>query len=186
MNLYIKYNFERTYRVLLREQLDRYGIKYQLVGGGCIKLDEKLSKEKYNELVTALNHYGIDIIDSQKAVTVQKIKDEIRAMLHIDNGMPLIKMSAYLSDCLKENYRTLASVFSEVCHVSIESYIIFQKIELVKQLLLFDKMSLTEISHKLQYSSVAHLSNQFKNATGFNPSVFQKITLAKRSRVNLS
>ena len=186
MNLNIKCNFEQTYRVLLREQLDKYGIKYRLVSGVCIKLDGKLSKEKYNELVTALNHYGIDIIDSQKAVIVQKIKDEIRMMLQIDNGMPLIKMSAYLSDCLNQNYRVLSSVFSEVCHVSIESYIIFQKIELVKQLLLLDKMSLTEISHKLQYSSVAHLSNQFKNATGFNPSVFQKITLAKRSRINLS
>jgi AraC-like DNA-binding protein len=184
MNLFIKYNFEQMYQVVLREQLEKLGIEYNITGAGCIKLSAKIEKQKYNELADALNHYGISIIESQKAITAQRIKDEIRAILYHDNGIPMLKMSAYLSQSLNENYRTLSSVFSEVCHMSIESYVIFQKIELVKQLLLTEKMSLTEISHKLQYSSVAHLSNQFKNLTGFNPSVFQKIASAKMSRLN--
>lgn len=184
MDIFIKYNYERTYQVLIREQLERHEIDFDLTNSGCITLDNKICREKYDSLVKSLKHYGIDIVDNQKVIIVQKIKDVVRKMLHADNGMPLVKISTYLSEQLNENYRSLSSLFSEVCHISIESFIIFHKIELVKQFLLTDKLTLTEISHKLQYSSVAHLSNQFKNITGFSPSVFQKITMTKRAQLN--
>jgi AraC-like DNA-binding protein len=184
MDIFIKCNYERTYQVLIREQLERHEIDFDLSNSGCIKLDNNICRKKYDSLVESLKHYGIDIVDNHKAIMVQKIKDAVRKMLHADNGMPLVKISSYLSESLGESYRTLSSLFSEVCHISIESFIIFHKIELVKQLLLTDKLTLTEISHKLQYSSVAHLSNQFKNITGFSPSVFQKITQTKRAMLN--
>jgi len=184
MNLVIKYNFERTYKVILQEQLDKHGLDYDFTSAGCIKLASKITEQQYNCLIESLNHYGIDIIDNQKAIIVQKIKHIVREMLNKDNGMPLIKISTYLSECLNENYRTISAIFSDVCYMSIESFIIFHKIEIVKQLLLRENLSLTEISHKLQYSSVAHLSNQFKNLTGFSPTTFQKITINKRLQLN--
>jgi len=180
MNLYLKYNFDRTCRVILQEQLDKFDFKYTIAETGTISFEENISMEQYVSLQQRLMHYGIEIVDNQKAILVQKIKAAIMAMLEQDN-MPLIKISTYLSEKLDENYRTLSNVFTEVCHISIESFIIIQKIERVKQLLITENLSLTEISFRMNYSSVAHLSNQFKKITGFTPTVFQKVVQNKRT-----
>ena len=180
MNLFVKYNFEKTCKVILQEQLDKFGFQYTITGNGSVNFAKSIPMHQYQSLVASLNKYGIEIVDNQKAIMVQRIKSVIMSMLYQDNAMPLIKISSYLSEALNENYRTLSQVFTEVCHISIESFIIIHKIEIVKQLLLVDNMSLTEISHKLQYSSVAHLSNQFKNLTGLTPTNFQKISTYKR------
>lgn len=180
MNLYLKYNFDRTCRVILQEQLDKFDFKYTIAGVGTVNFQESIPMDKYVLLQNQLRHYGIEIVDNQKAILVQKIKAAIMAMLEEDN-MPLIKISTFLSEKLDENYRTLSNVFTDVCHISIESFIIIQKIEKVKQLLITENLSLTEISFRMNYSSVAHLSNQFKKITGFTPTVFQKVVQNKRT-----
>ena len=180
MNLYLKYNFEKTCRVILQEQLDKFDFEYTIAGPGAVNFQENIPMQQYIMLQRELSRYGIEIIDNQKAILVQKIKAAILTMLEKDN-MPLIKISTYLSESLNENYRTLSNVFTEVCHISIESFIIIQKIERVKQLLITENLSLTEISFRMNYSSVAHLSNQFKKITGFTPTVFQKVVHNKRT-----
>lgn len=179
MNLFVKYNLETTCRMILQEQLDKFNLNYNITGVGCVQFADSIPMEKYRNLLTELKRYGIEIIDNQKAILVQRIKETIMGMLRY-NDMPLVKISTYLSEKLGESYRTLSQVFSEVCHISIESFIIIHKIELVKHLMVQENLSLTEISYRLHYSSVAHLSNQFKKITGLTPTTFQKIVKYKR------
>ncbi len=180
MNIYLKCNFEKICRVILQEKVGALNVDYNITTSGSIYFPKSICVQKLTELKKELSIYGIEIITDQKAILVQKIKNLIASMFTSDSNMPLVKISSYLSDSLNENYRTLSQIFTEECHMSIESFIIFYKTEIVKQLLLNENLSLTEISHKLQYSSVAHLSNQFKNSTGLNPSAFQKIVTTKR------
>ncbi len=180
MNLYLKYNLDTTCRVVLKEQLDKFDFTYTITSAGTVHFKDSIPMNQYTILQQQLYHYGIEIVDNQKAILVQKIKTAILSMLEEDT-MPLIKISTYLSENLNENYRTLSNVFTEVCHISIESFIILQKIERVKKLLITENLSLTDISFRMNYSSVAHLSNQFKKLTGFTPTVFQKVIHNKRS-----
>lgn len=180
MNLYLKYNFEKTCRVILQEQLDKFNFKHVISDNGCIHFSEPIPTSDYLKFHGELSRYGIEIIDNRKAIIVQKIKTIIITMLDTYN-IPLIKISTYLSEELKESYRTIAQIFSEVCYMSIENFIIVHKIEKVKQLMTVENLSITEISYKLNYSSVAHLSNQFKKNTGFTPTTFQRIAAHKRS-----
>jgi len=182
MNLFVKYNLETTCRTILQEQLDKFSFEYTITGMGCVKFNDRIPMDQYQKLTAELNRYGIEIIDNQKAILVQKIKETILSMLQYSDSMPLMKISSYLSEKLGESYRTLSQVFSEVCHLSIESFIIIHKIELVKQLMVSENLSLTEISYRLHYSSVAHLSNQFKKITGLTPTTFNKIVRTKRNQ----
>ena len=178
MNLYLRYNLDKMCRVVLQEQLDKFGFRYSLNDSGCVYFPDNIPDSEYLMFHTTLNRYGIEIIDNKKAIMVQKVKDAINEML--DNGdMPIMKISAHLSEKLGENYRVITQLFSEVCHITIESFIIISKIERVKQLLTSESLSLTEISYKLKYSSVAHLSNQFKNITGLTPSSFQRLAQSR-------
>ena len=114
---------------------------------------------------------------------VQKIKDAIVEMVFSEKGVN-VKASVYLAEKLNHSYGYMSSLFSEVTYTSIENFIILQKIERAKQLIINDKMTLTEIAYKLNYSSVAHLSTQFKNTTGITPSQFQKIIQKRREKAN--
>lgn len=179
MNLYLKHNIDKTCRVILQEQLDKFGFEYKLIDRGNVYFPKPIPISQYIKLHDALYRYGIEIIDNKKVILVQKVKLLISAMLTNDD-LPVMKISAFLSTELQENFRTISHIFTEVCYISIENFIIIHKIELVKQLLMIDHLSLTEISFKLHYSSVAHLSNQFKKVTGLTPSIFQKLAHRKR------
>ncbi|TRW27188.1 AraC family transcriptional regulator [Flavobacterium zepuense] len=181
MNVYLKYNIEKLCRSVLHDKLSGTGISYNLNPDGSVSFPLGICRDKYQQLLEDLKNFGIEIIDDYKAILVQKVKSLITDILYKNNALPTLKISAYLADTLNENYRTLANVFTEMCHISIESFIIFHKIEFVKKLLLQEGLSLTEISYRLQYSSVAHLSNQFKNMTGLTPSAFQKLSINRRS-----
>ncbi|WP_417352694.1 helix-turn-helix domain-containing protein [Flavobacterium alkalisoli] len=180
MELYIKYNIDQMCKVLLQEQLDKFDIDCTVTEPGYVKFKENIPMEKYNQLIDSLKQYGIEIVDNQKSILVQKIKNAIIEMLYSDKGMQSLKISSYLSEKLDESYRTLSQVFSEVTFISIENFIILHKIERVKQLLMTESLSLTEISFMMNYSSVAYLSQQFKNITGVTPTTFQKIMKQKR------
>ncbi|AWH86587.1 AraC family transcriptional regulator [Flavobacterium album] len=180
MNLYLKYNLEKTCRVVLQEQLEQLGLDYTIAGSGNIVLGHNTEREVYNMLIDRLNYYGIEIVDDKKGMMVQRTKDAIIEMLN-SKDLPVHKISSYLSEKVGANYRSISQAFSEVCCISLESFIIIHKIERAKKLLTNENMSLTEIAYALHYSSVAHLSNQFKKITGLTPTAFHKVIMHKRN-----
>ena len=144
---------------------------------------EKINPLVFSALTEELKEYGIDIIENQKSVLVQKIKDTIIEMIHSPE-LVNVKSSVYLAEKLSHSYGYLSNLFSDVTYTSIENYIILQKIEYAKQLIVSSDLSLTEIAFQLNYSSVAHLSTQFKNVTGITPSAFQRIITKRREIAN--
>jgi AraC-like DNA-binding protein len=146
-----------------------------------VELKDNISNDLLNELSSGLNNYGIEIVESHKSILVQKIKDAIIEMVFMEEKLPTSKTSSYLADKLNHRYGYISNLFSEVTYTSIENFIILQKIERAKQLLITNELTITEIAWKLNYSSVAHLSNQFKNVTGLTPSMFQRIINKRRT-----
>lgn len=181
MKMFIKFDFNVICRKVLEEKLIKYNIKYRVLAFGEVDILEKPDSAVLLAFTEELKEYGIDIIENQKSVLVQKIKDTIIEMIH-NTELVNVKSSVYLADKLSYSYGYLSNLFSEVTYTSIENYIILQKIEYAKQLIVSSDLSLTEIAFQLNYSSMAHLSTQFKNVTGITPSGFQRI-LTKRSEI---
>lgn len=179
MKVYLKYNYPQLTKKILEDKLSELGYKFKIVGFGEFNFLEKIPAEKIMELTEQFQEYGIEIIENQKSALVQKIKDTIVEMVNSDTPIN-VKSSVHIAEKLNLSYVYLSSVFSEVTYTSIENYIIIQKIELAKQLIINTNMNLTEISIQLNYSSVAHLSSQFKNNTGMTPSAFQRIILKRK------
>ena len=175
MNLYLKYDTYLACKTILQEQFEKFQLRYTLKSYWEVEIKEALARSTLNELNSSLNNYGIEIVGSHKSILVQKIKDAIIEMVYMEDKLPTSKTSSYLADKLNHSYGYISRVFSEVTYTSIENFIILQKIERAKELLINNELTLTEIAWKLNYSSVAHLSNQFKNATGITPSMFQRI-----------
>ena len=183
MKLHIRYDIHISCKIILQEQLDKLQLPYVLTGLGEIEINEAISAEKYKELETNLTKYAIEIIDDPKKVFTQKIKDAIVEMVYMEESLLPIKTSAYLSKKLNKSYNYIAGVFSEVTFTSIQNFINLHKIERAKQEIIGGKDTLTEIAWKLNFSSVAHLSNDFKKITGLSPSAFQRI-IKKRKEAN--
>jgi AraC-like DNA-binding protein len=134
-------------------------------------------------LRTGLLHSGLELLDDKKSILIEKIKNVIIELIHYSEEVPKINFSNYLSEKLKYDYTYLANTFSEVKGITIQQFIIMDKIEKVKELLLYDELNLTEIAFKLNYSSVAHLSTQFKKVTGLSPSFYRQ--LKEKRNINL-
>lgn len=184
MNLFIKFDFNAVCTTVLEHCLQQLDIAYDIVGFGEVSFPQPLSEAKKEEFLALLAPYQIEIVEDHKRILVQKIKDAILEMIYDEDTEVQVKSSVYLSEKLGHSYGYLSNLFSEVTYTSIENFIILQKIEYTKQLIIQENLSLTEIAYKLRYSSVAHLSTQFKNTTGITPSAFQRI-IAKRKQ-NLS
>lgn len=180
MKLYIKYDINLACRVILQEQLERLDIKYQLLDLGEIEFTETISQHTFEDLRNSLSRYGIELLDNQKSQLIQRIKDTIVEMIYEKDKLPTSTISSYLSDKLNLSYGYISNIFSEHTYTSIENYIIMQKIERAKKLIIEDGLTLTEVSYKLNYSSVAHLSGQFKKTTGLTPSMFKRIVDKRR------
>lgn len=183
MRLNLKFDFNAVCRKVLDETLLKHHINHKIIGFGEVELLDKLSPETLENLSNDLSAYNIEIVENQKSILVQKIKDVITDMVFNEDTNVNLKASAYLAETLEHSYGYLSNLFSEVTYTSIENFIIIQKIEYTKQLIVNSDLSLTEIAFKLNYSSVAHLSTQFKNTTGITPSAFQRI-IAKRRELN--
>ncbi|MGV7105622.1 helix-turn-helix domain-containing protein [Flavobacterium sp. U410] len=179
MKLFLKVDNNRLAQKVLDEKLSAFGIKYTLVNANEVLFLESVSTEQYEAIQKILAEYGFEIIENQKNVLVQKIKDTIVEMVLQEENLN-VKVSAYLAEKLEHSYGYLSNLFSEVTYTSIENFVILQKIEHAKQLMVNSNLSLTEIAFKLNYSSVAHLSSQFKNTTGVTPSAFQRIITKRR------
>ena len=180
MKLNVKYDINVACRIILKETLVALEIPYESIRLGEVELVGDVSTEKLAHLNIALSKYGIEILDNQKNILIQKTKDAIIELVYREEGMPAVKISSYLSDKMNYSYSYLSSLFSEVTYTSIENFIILQKIERAKQLIIREDLTLTEISHLLSYSSVAYLSNQFKKTTGLSPTSFQAIVRKRR------
>ncbi len=184
MKLYIKYDIHYAVNVLIREKLNELGLEFELGGLGEIEILNDISETQLLQLNNFLNHYGIDIVDNLKSTLVQKTKDVIREMIYKEEGLPTSKISSYIAEKVNRSYGYLHNLFAENTYTSIGNYIIMQKIERAKQLIMEGDLTLTEISYKLSYSSVAHLSYQFKKTTGLTPSAFQRIIKRRRGEID--
>lgn len=180
MKVYLKFDYVQLTKKIVQDRLTELGYKFNIMGFGEFNFLEKVPNSKMVELTSIFREYGIDIVENQKSVLVQKIKDAIIEMVHSEKPLQ-VKSSVFIADKLNLSYAYLSNVFSEVTYTSIENFIIIQKIELAKQLMINTPMNLTEISIQLNYSSVAHLSTQFKHTTGMTPSAFQKIIQKRRA-----
>lgn len=171
----IKYMVSLRCKMIVRQQLDKLGIHCVKVELGTVEIRENISDSLKEQLRKNLKVFGLEFLDDKRDILVEKTKAVIIEMVHYSEEMPKVNYSDYISEKLGYDYTYLANIFSEVKGITIQQYIINHKIERVKELLLYDDLNLTEISYKLHYSSVAHLSNQFKKITGLTPSYFKKL-----------
>ncbi|CAC9976782.1 AraC family transcriptional regulator [Flavobacterium sp. WLB] len=182
MKLFIKFDINTICSLYLKQNLEQQNINFTSLGFGEIEIDDNLDADALETLKNNLTPHGFEVVENQKSVLVQKIKDAIIELVFMEDSNNY-KSSVFLAEKLNHSYGYLSNVFSEVTYSSIENFIILQKIERAKQLIIINEMSLTEIAFLLNYSSVAHLSTQFKNTTGITPSAFQRII--KKRRENL-
>lgn len=179
MKLFIKYMVSMRCKMVVKAELDKLGLHYTRIELGEVEIMEDINNEQHTQLKYGLLQAGLELMYDQKSILIERIKNEIVELIHQTNDLPKINFSEYISDKLKHDYTYLANLFSEVTGETIEHYIIAHKIEQVKDLLLYDELNLTEISYKLNYSSVAHLSNQFKKVTGLTPTYFRNLKIKK-------
>lgn len=180
MKLYIKYMVSTRCKMVVKEELRKMGLHFVLVDLGEVEIMEELCTEKLTELNKALLVYGLELMDDKKAVLIERIKNVIIEMVHYTDEVPKVNYSDYISEKLHHDYTYLSNIFSEVKGITIQQFIINHKIERAKELILYDELNLTEISYILNYSSVAHLSNQFKKVTGLSPSHFKLLKDKRR------
>lgn len=162
-------------KMMVQEELKLLGLHEILVDLGMVEIREEITKEQREQLKTNLMSSGLELLDDKKAILIEKIKNVIIEMIHYSDELPTTNYSDYISEKLEYDYTYLSNIFSEVKGMTIQQFIIIHKIEKVKELLLYDELNLTEISYMLHYSSVAHLSNQFKKVTGLSPSFYKKL-----------
>ena len=167
---------------LVKNELDKLGIQYKSVELGEVELKGIVPGEKLQMIGTALRDSGLELMDNKKIRLVEKIKDAVYQMVYLSDDLPKPNLSDYICKKVNYNYTYLSNLFSGVQGVTIEKYIIIQKIERVKELLVYGKLSLSNIAYKMQYSSVAHLSNQFKRITGLTLSHFRQLRNARRHK----
>jgi AraC-like DNA-binding protein len=167
-------------KMMVKEELKKLSLHFIVVDLGEVEIMEELSDSQRNELKTGLFRSGLELMDDKKAMLIEKIKNVIIEIVHYADEMPKENYSEYISEKLNYDYTYLANIFSEVKGITIQQFIINHKIEKVKELLLYDELNLTEIAFKLHYSSVAHLSNQFKKVTGLSPSHFLQLKDKRR------
>jgi len=179
MKLYIKYMVSLRCKPIVRQELQELGLDYVSVNLGTVELVREPTALQRSDLKSNLLKSGLELLDNKKNILIERIKNVVIEMIHYSDDVPRMNYSTYIADKLKYDYTYLSNIFSEVKGITLQQFIIKHKIEKVKELFLYNEMNLTEISHKLHYSSVAHLSNQFKKTTGFSPSLFKQ-SLQKR------
>lgn len=162
-------------KMMVKSEFDKLGLHYSVVDLGEAIIRENLTSEQRAELAEALKKSGLELMDDKKSMLIEKIKNVIIETIHYTDEALKINFSDHLSEKLGYDYTYLANLFSEVESSTIEHFIIKHKIERVKELLVYDELTLTEIAYRLHYSSVAHLSNQFKKVTGLTPTFFKHL-----------
>ncbi|WP_075603143.1 helix-turn-helix domain-containing protein [Saccharicrinis aurantiacus] len=179
MKIYIKNMVCIRCQIVVKSVLDKLGLQHVYVKIGEAKIIGKLSANQIKELDVELRKSGLLVMDDKRSILIESIKNAIIALVHYTDDQIKVNLSNYLSQKLNHNYTYMANLFSEVNGITIEKFYLAHKIERVKELIVYDELNLSEIAYKMHYSSVAHLSNQFKKITGLTPSSF-KIMKNKR------
>lgn len=175
MKLFIKYMVSMRCKLMVKEALQNLGLQYYNLELGMVELVNNITVEQRNQLKGNLSKIGLIVLDDKKSILIEKIKNVIIELIHYSEDLPKVNYSEYISEKLGYDYTYLANTFSEVKGITIQQFIIIHKIERVKEMLIYDELSLTEISYKMHYSSVAHLSNQFKKITGLTPTFYKQL-----------
>jgi AraC-like DNA-binding protein len=183
MKLYIKNMVCSRCKMVVKSELEKLGLTPISVELGEVEIKQGNIDEQRKDLLQNLHFLGFDLIDDKKSKAIEKIKNLIIDLVQNKNSELNTNLSTYLSQNITQDYNTLSNLFSEVEGITIEKYFINQKIEKVKELLMYDEMTLSEIAFLLNYSSVAYLSNQFKKITGFSPSYFKQLKDKKRKQI---
>ena len=183
MKLYIKYMVSHCCKLMVQEELKKLGLRAYNIELGEVEVDEEISPAKFEQIRTALLKQGHELMEDKRAIQIEKIKNIIIEMIHFSDEPIEMKYSEYLSTKLENDYTYISNLFSEVTGVTIQQFIITHKIERAKELIIYNELSLKEIAYKLHYSSVGHLSNQFKKITGLTPIFFK--SLKKKKRISL-
>lgn len=184
MKIYIKYMVSLRCKMVVKAELNNLNLHYLIISLGEVEIMEHLTEKQHDDLKVALQRSGLELMDDKKSMLIEKIKNVVVEMVHYTDEIPTVNFSDYLHEKLHYDYTYLANLFSETEGISIEHYIMNHKIERVKELIIYDELNLTEIAQKMHYSSVAHLSNQFKKITGLTPSFFKSLKDKKRKSLD--
>ncbi len=183
MKLYIKNMVCSRCKMVVKEQLEDLGLQTISVNLGEVEIKEDLNKDQLAALNITLKSLGFEIIDDKKSRTIEKIKNSIVTLVHHTDHNIKTNLSSFITSQIHQDYHYLSNLFSEVEGTTIEKYFIAQRIERVKELIVYNEQTLSEIAYQLGYSSVAYLSNQFKKVTGFTPSYFKLLKENKRQNI---
>lgn len=167
----------------VKEELTKLGLHFIVVELGEVEIMEKITAEQRALLQEGLLKSGLELMDDRRSVLIERIKNVIIDMVHHSEEEIRVNFSHYLGEKLNHDYTYLANLFSEVQGTTIEQFIIAHKIERIKELIIYGELNITEIAWKMNYSSVAHLSNQFKKMTGLTPSHFKSLKDKRRSPI---
>src|SRR6185369_6011272 len=184
MRFHIKHMTNLQCKSIVKEELKKLNLRYALIGRlSLVELYGNVTAKQLDLLKRNLHRSGLELQNSRKNILTERIKDLIDEMINYSEEPPKINFSDYISEKLNYDYTYLSNIFSSVKGITIQHFIIKHKIEKVKELLRNDDLNLTEISYKLHYSSVAHLSNQFKKITGFSPSFYKQLKQKRKSNL---
>ena len=175
MKLYVKFMVSLRCKLMVKEELKKLNLSYTTVDLGTVEILQDITPDQRRLLKKNLLKIGLELLDDKKSILIERIKNVVIELIHHSNFLPKVNYSDYLSEKLNLDYTYLANTFSEVKGITIQQFIILHKIERVKELLIYDELSLTEIAYKMHYSSVAHLSNQFKKITGLTPTFYKQL-----------
>ena len=181
MKIYLKNMVSIRCKMIVKSEIERMGLHHSCVVLGEATINEELSHAQWEVLDTNLREYGIELLEDKKSILIEKIKNIIIEQVHYAEEPLKINLSQLISDTLHHDYTYLANLFSSTQGITIEHFYIQHRIERVKELLIYDEFNITEIAEIMHYSSVAHLSNQFKKMTGLSPSFFKKLKDQKRT-----
>jgi len=170
-------------KIAVKEELKKLGLHFIVVDLGEVEIMESISTDQRAQLKASLFDSGLELMDDKRAVLIEKIKNTVIEMVHHSDDMIKMNFSDFLSQKLNHDYTYLANLFSEVQGTTIEHFIISHKVERIKELIIYDELNITEIAWKMNYSSVAHLSNQFKKVTGLSPSHFKQLKVKRRNQI---
>lgn len=170
-------------KMVVKSELEKLGLYPISVELGEVEINSAIDDKEKEAIKITLASFGFELLESKKSIVIEKVKNAIVDLVYNKNNELNVNLSDYLSKLLLQEYSSISTLFSEVEGITIEQYFIAQKIERVKELLVYNELTLSEIAFQLNYSSTAHLSNQFKKVTGFTPSYFKQLKDKKRKQI---
>ena len=180
MTLHIKYMVSLCCIKMVKTELDKLNIEHGTVALGEVEVKDTITADQRAELKRILHKSGFILMDDPKSILIEKVINLVIDMVHNSDQLPTENYSDYISKKMDYDYKYISRIFSDARGITLENYIIAHKIERAKELILYNELTLTQISYKLNYSSVAHLSNQFKKVTGLTPTYFKQMKHQKR------